>query len=262
MTYTTSMKPRYECEPTCLNVKTITGCRILLASLHAHPCSDSGFRVAVSTGYAAGDEKNHAGRRFFKDEGVKMFKVRTGAGYEKVKGTTAPAFVARERSQQRHNSTRAPLRADTRSNLVPGVVRMAPPPPVATRRRVVCALLLLAAGTPLARSEGDFLGAGGEGQEVFYHGCHVIRKGELHLRWRVVNDTVDFALEAAAAGLLAPGRSRVLTTCILPARARHTRTAPCQRFVCRDFDGGEKAKARVFTPGHTRSRHFTRRKKK
>lgn len=79
------------------------------------------------------------------------------------------------------------------------------------RHCAVVALVLLAAldTCSLARSEGDFLGTGGggAGEEISYTGCRVIKRGELHLRWRVVNDTaVDFALEAPAAGLLAPGK--------------------------------------------------------
>lgn len=108
---------------------------------------------------------------------------------------------------------------------------MAPTPSVAAARRcVLYAIVLLAAVAPLARSEGDFLGAGGGGGgEAAYHGCHVIRKGELHLRWRVVNDTVDFALEAAAAGLLAPGGLRFFTVHLYAHVRVHTSTAPSQR---------------------------------
>jgi hypothetical protein len=58
---------------------------------------------------------------------------------------------------------------------------------------------------PLVTAEGDFLGQ----SAAAYQNCHVLKKGELHVRWSVdsSSSSVSFALEAAAAGLLAPGRA-------------------------------------------------------
>ena len=70
---------------------------------------------------------------------------------------------------------------------------------------VVCGALVVLLGALAANAEGDFLGA--SEVDLYGGGCRVIRKGELHLRWRVVDNgtSVDFALQGSSKGLLAPG---------------------------------------------------------